>query len=308
MKEQVLYHCAADLKSVLKKWQTYLQTEKAYSPHTLRAYDADLSCFIQFMAGYKEETLSLSHMAGFNIRDFRAFLSHRAMKESSATSRARTLSCIKSFYRWLDRQGILHNPVIQTVTAPKTPKKIPRALHEKQALRITKKQEGESWIETRNRALFTLLYGCGLRIDEALSLNINAFPDDNFLRVKGKGGKERQVPILDIIKEALKDYRDACPFPEDPTRALFLGTRGKRLNQGVAQKAMRNLRRELGLPETATPHALRHSFASHLLQNGANLREIQEMLGHASLSTTQRYTDYDTKHLLEIYKKSHPRA
>lgn len=156
--------------------------------------------------------------------------------------------------------------------------------------------------------MFTLLYGCGLRVDEALSLNINAFPDDNFLRVKGKGGKERQVPILDIIKEALQDYRKACPFPEEPSRALFLGIRGKRLNQGVAQKAMRDLRREFGMPETATPHALRHSFASHLLQNGANLREIQEMLGHASLSTTQRYTDYDTKHLLEIYKKSHPRA
>lgn len=144
MKEQVLYHCAADLTSVLKKWQTYLQTEKAYSAHTLRAYDSDLSCFIQFMAGYKEETLSLSHMAGFNIRDFRAYLSHRAMKEASATSRARGLSCLKSFYRWMDRQGILHNPVIQTVTAPKTPKKSPELCMKNRHLKSQKSEKAKA--------------------------------------------------------------------------------------------------------------------------------------------------------------------
>lgn len=308
MKEQTLYHCAPDLIPVLERWRRYLETEKAYSAHTLRAYDNDLSHFIGFITRHKEIALSLSELAALDIRDFRAWMSCRAIENCSATTRARGLSCIKSFYHWLDRQGILHNPVVKTVTAPKIPKKLPRPLHQKQALEITKKRTDESWADARDRALFTLLYGCGLRIDEALSLNISAMPGDNFLRVKGKGNKERQVPILDVVKKAIEDYRYACPFSETPDRALFLGVRGKRLNQGVAQKAMRDLRREMMLPETATPHALRHSFASHLLQNGANLREIQEMLGHTSLSTTQRYMDFDMRQLLEIYKSAHPRA
>ncbi|MCB9990907.1 MAG: tyrosine-type recombinase/integrase [Rhodospirillales bacterium] len=165
----------------------------------------------------------------------------------------------------------------------------------------------QTWIDKRNRALFTMLYGCGLRIEEALSLTLKDLPRDGFLRVMGKGRKERQVPVLSIVENMLEQYRNACPYPEAPERAIFLGSRGKKLNQGVAQKAMRDLRRELGLPETATPHALRHSFATHLLQNGANLREIQELLGHASLSTTQRYTEVDAAELMRVYQNAHPR-
>jgi integrase/recombinase XerC len=168
-------------------------------------------------------------------------------------------------------------------------------------------KEGGDWITARNGALFTLLYGAGLRIDEALSLNIADMPQEGFLRVMGKGRRERQVPVLEVVVDILDVYRKACPYPEERERPLFLGQRGKRLHQGVAQKAMRDVRQALGLPETATPHALRHSFATHLLQNGANLREIQEMLGHSSLSTTQRYADMDMSSIMDTYKKAFPR-
>ena len=192
----------------------------------------------------------------------------------------------------------------------------------------------EDWIGQRDRALFTLLYGCGLRIDEALSLNMIDLPHDGFIRVRGKGNKERQVPVITVVEAALEAYLEQSPFHtslrdaqaakqsitenglprdlsvarNDGSQPLFVGTRGGRLNQGVAQKAMRDLRATLGLPETATPHALRHSFATHLLQNGANLREIQELLGHSSLSTTQRYTEINAAELMRIYKSAHPRA
>lgn len=208
----------------------------------------------------------------------------------------------------MDNQGIAHNAAISTVQAPKLPRKLPRPMEETQAFRLLDDMILDNWVAIRDRALFTLLYGCGLRINEALSLNIENLPRDGFLRVIGKGNKERQVPILLQIEKRLAEYRAACPYAETPTRALFLGAKGGRLNQGVIQKAMRDLRKQLSLPETATPHALRHSFATHLLQNGANLREIQELLGHASLSTTQRYTDVNFEDLRAVYAKAHPRS
>jgi len=205
----------------------------------------------------------------------------------------------------------MHNAAISTVRSPKLPHKLPRPLEEKQALRVLENADllvKEDWVGQRDRALFTLLYGCGLRIDEALSLNVGNLPKDGFLRVVGKGQKERQVPVIDIVQQTLDAYMEQCPFLAESERPLFIGTRGGRLNQGVAQKSMRDIRVVLGLPETATPHALRHSFATHLLQNGANLREIQELLGHASLSTTQRYTEVNAEELMRIYKSAHPRA
>jgi integrase/recombinase XerC len=168
--------------------------------------------------------------------------------------------------------------------------------------------QDEDWTTARDRALFTLLYGCGLRIQEALGLDINDLPRDGFLRVMGKGRKERQVPVLPVVEKSLSMYRATCPFAETRDRPLFVGEKGNRLHQGVAQKSMRDMRRAFNLPETATPHALRHSFATHLLQNGANLREIQELLGHASLSTTQRYTDVNAAELIKIYNSAHPHA
>ncbi len=311
IKQHILSSCAPDLQSILHKWQDYLQHEKQVSPHTLRAYCADLSNFIEFLQHHFAKEICLDDLSEVKITDFRSWMSKQAIKGTSNASRARSLSGVKNFTTWLDKNGILHNPAINALYSPKLPHKIPRALQEQQAKRILKNTDlttKEDWISQRDRALFTLLYGCGLRIDEALSLNIENLPRDGFLRVHGKGNKERQIPVLSIVQRTIDAYREQCPFPESPTRPIFMGKRGKRLSQGIAQKALRTLRKSLKLPETTTPHALRHSFATHLLQEGANLREIQELLGHASLSSTQRYTEIDSRKLMEVYKNAHPRA
>ena len=309
IKPEMLDLCAPDLAEKLLAWYKYLAYEKHSSRHTLRAYTHDVTNFLTFLARHKGEVCSLNSLTDAALSDFRAWISKRAVEGLAASSRARSLSGVKSFLSWLDKQGVMHNPAICNVRTPKLPHKLPRPLQEKQALSVADYAgEGGDWVDLRNRALFTLLYGCGLRIDEALSLDVGGLPRDGFLRVMGKGQKERQVPVLAVVETVLTQYRAACPFTEISGRPLFVGERGKRLHQGVAQKAMRDTRRALGLPENATPHALRHSFATHLLQNGANLREIQEMLGHVSLSTTQRYTEVDMKQLMEVYKKAHPRA
>lgn len=304
---EALASCAPDLADTIEKWIDWLRLEKNMSRHTVRAYIHDVSQFIAFMREYHEETVNLDALSGFDIRDFRAWMSRRAMEGAGNATRARGLSGVKNFLTWLDRQGILHNAHIRTVRSPKLPHKLPRPLYEKQALSLVEAAPDENWIEKRNKALFTLLYGCGLRIDEALQLDIRDLPRDGFLRVMGKGRKERQVPVLAVVEQVLTEYRAAAPFAEEADRPLFLGEKGKRLHQGVAQKEMRDIRRAMSLPENATPHALRHSFATHLLQNGANLREIQELLGHASLRTTQRYTEVDGKELLKVYNAAHPR-
>ncbi len=311
LKNETLAICAPDLAKHLNDWQDYLRHEKQVSKHTLRAYSGDLSHFIKFLFDHLGKEPGLNDLSDVGIRDFRAWMSKKAMDGTGNASRARSLSGIKSLLSWLDRQGIMHNAAISTVRSPKLPHKIPRPLHQKQAVNVLESADlltKEDWIGQRDRALFTLLYGCGLRIDEALSLNIADLPRDGFLRVVGKGNKERQVPVIDIVTQALDAYLEQCIFPTLPQRPLFIGARGKRLNQGVAQKAMRDLRVTLGLPENVTPHALRHSFATHLLQNGANLREIQELLGHASLSTTQRYTEVNAEELMRVYKAAHPRS
>lgn len=300
--------CAADLAKAISDWEDWLRYEKNLSKHTLRAYTHDLEHFINFMCSYHGAAPSIKDISDAKIHEFRAWMSRKTMEGAAAASRARSLSGIKSFLRWGDKQGHFHNAAISTLSTPKLPRKLPRPLHEKQAFRLLSSfDDKEDWVTARNKALFTLLYGAGLRINEALSLNIIDIPTDGFLRVMGKGSKERMVPVLNIVIQRLEYYLKACPFAQTPERAIFLGAQGKRLNQGVAQKALRDLRGILGLPETATPHALRHSFATHLLENGANLREIQDLLGHASLSTTQRYTDIDSKKLMEVYKKAHPR-
>ena len=309
IKTETLECCASDLAKALGEWQQWLKVEKNVSKHTLRAYTGDLSQFVQFLANHKARAISVADVADANLSEFRSWMSRQTMNGRANASRARTLSGLKNFLSWMDKQGLAHNAAIKTVRTPKLPRKLPRPLHENQAFRVLEENGEGDWVSLRDRALFTLLYGCGLRIDEALSLNIADLPREGFLRVMGKGRKERQVPVLPMVTDALQRYLGACPYGEDGSRPVFIGEKnGKRLNQGVAQKAMRDLRRLLGLPETATPHALRHSFATHLLQNGANLREIQELLGHASLSTTQRYTDINAEEMLAVYRKAHPRA
>lgn len=302
--------CAADLAKALADWRDWLAHEKRVSRHTLRAYIGDIGHFLEFLTGHLGKQPGLNDLSEVGIRDFRAWMSRKAMDGASNASRARSLSGVKNLLGWLDRQGVMRNASVSIVRTPKLPHKLPRPLFEGQAMQVLENAGllAKDWQGQRDCALFTLLYGCGLRIDEALSLNVKDWDESDFLRVVGKGRKERQVPVLPIVHATMNAYRAACPFAEAPKRALFLGARGKRLNQGVAQRAMREIRKTIGLPETATPHALRHSFATHLLQNGANLREIQELLGHASLSTTTRYTEINATELIKIHKSAHPRA
>ncbi len=311
LKDELLALCAPDLEVRLREWQDFLRHEKQVSKHTLRAYSSDVTHFITFLNNHLGASPGLDALGDVGLRDFRAWLSRKSMDGAGNASRARSLSGVKSLLSWLDKKGIMHNPAINIVRTPKLPHKLPRPLAEGQAMKVLENAgllAKEDWIEARDKALFTLLYGCGLRIDEALQLNIGDMPRDGFLRVMGKGSKERQVPVMDIVEKALLNYVAMIPFSAEGHEPIFRGVRGGRLNQGVAQKAMRELRVSIGLPETATPHALRHSFATHLLQNGANLREIQELLGHASLSTTQRYTEINAEELMRVYKNAHPRA
>lgn len=298
---------APDLEQRLSQWHDFLRYEKALSRHTLRAYQSDVGHFLNFLMGHLGRPPSLDDLSAASIRDFRSWLSRKAMDGAGNASRARSLSGVKNFLSWLDKQGILHNAAISVLRTPKQAHKIPRPLLEKQAFDLLEETGADGgWMALRDKALFTLLYGAGLRIDEALQLNAGDFMRNaDFLIVTGKGRKQRQIPVLAIVRRAIDDYLKARPFDAE---ALFIGARGSRLNQGVAQRSMRQIRVNLGLPATATPHALRHSFATHLLENGANLREIQELLGHASLSTTQRYTEINAKELIAIYKKAHPRA
>ncbi|MFN3828060.1 MAG: tyrosine recombinase XerC [Micavibrio sp.] len=304
--DQALQGCAADLAEAIIKWRRWLMSEKNMSRHTVRAYSTDVGQFIKFLTSHNGHAPCLNDIGETDIRDFRAWLSRRTIEGAQASSRARNLSGIKNLLHWLDKQGIVHNAALGNVRSPKKPHKLPRPLYEKQALELVNIVT-EDWVGMRDRALFTLLYGCGLRIDEALSLDIADLPRNGYLRVVGKGNKERMVPVLDIVVNTLDAYRKECPFAETPERPLFMGEKGKRLRQQIAQKSLRQIRIDMGLPETATPHALRHSFATHLLQNGANLREIQELLGHASLSTTQRYTDINAEELMKVYRSAHPR-
>jgi integrase/recombinase XerC len=303
---------AADLADRYHAWVAYLQNEKHFSRHTLRAYTKDILYFLDFLTQHLSKPPALNDLGDTSLRDFRSWLAKRAAEGVSNATRARQLSSIRSFLKWLDKNGHLHNAAIGAVRTPKLPKRLPRALPADQAKTLTENLEGighqEGWIAYRDRALFTLLYGCGLRIDEALQLNYGNRPQHNEVRVIGKGSKERLVPVLDIVQKMIEDYISHCPVSFDKDTPLFLGSRGDRLNQGVAQRQLRHLRTKLGLPESLTPHALRHSFATHILGNGGNLRIIQELLGHASVSTTQRYTDFDNKQLLEIYDRAHPRA
>lgn len=290
---------------------SYLSAERRYSPKTMEAYGRDLEAFLVFMSGHLGGPLSISDLTGLRALDFRSWLAHRARQDYARTSTARALSTIRSFFRWMERNGRGANHAVATVATPRVPKSVPKPVSvndAKEAIALADAMAGEEWIGKRDVALLTLLYGCGLRIAEALSLDLSDMPEGDSLTVTGKGNKQRMVPVLPVVRKALKAYVAACPFEDDPDRPLFVGLRGKRMNDRTAREVMIRIRRALGLPETASPHALRHSFATHLLAEGGDLRSIQELLGHASLSTTQRYTDVDTARLMAAYRAAHPRA
>lgn len=302
---------AADMLDAVDTWRRWLTTEKQASEHTIRAYMTDVARLVEFLSNHLGRAPGLNDLGDLSLTDFRAYLARRASGGAGAASRARGLSGIRNFFRHLDRRGVLHNPALAGLSSPKLPRTVPKPLAVADAaavLETAAEMSDSDWIGKRDKALFTLLYGCGLRIAEALSLNADDLPTGDTMMVTGKGNKQRLVPVLPAVVEALRDYVAACPYPMGPVAPLFVGARGGRLNPGVADRQMRQLRHLLGLPDTATPHALRHSFATHLLAGGADLRAIQELLGHSSLSTTQRYTDVDMEQLLAVHRDTHPRA
>ncbi|MBI1206950.1 MAG: tyrosine-type recombinase/integrase [Azospirillum sp.] len=305
------FSAAPDVCAALVAWRRWLESERQASRHTVSAYMHDVAGFLDFLTEHQGRPPALTDLGDADLSDFRAWLSRRAAAGAIAASRARSLAGLRNLFRWLDRSGRLHNPAVGLLSSPKSRKPVPRPLTEVDAESVLD-EAGETpdapWIGRRDRALFTLLYGCGLRIDEALRLNRGEAAEGDTLVVTGKGRKQRMVPVLPAVRQAIRHYLDACPYVLEAAAPLFVGVRGKRLNAGVAQRQLRQLRQLLGLPETATPHALRHSFATHLLADGADLRAIQELLGHASLSTTQRYTEVDAEQLMAVYATAHPRA
>lgn len=281
------------------------------SAHTVVAYQIDLGDFFGFLQGHLGGEVTLEGLKGLAQRDMRSWLAYRVGKGMAATSNARALSSVKSLFRYLQRQGMVENPAVFAVRSPKRGKPIPKALSGEQAdaaVESIADLQQEDWVGKRDLAILLLLYGCGLRIGEALSLTRGDVPKGDVLTVVGKGNKQRMVPVLPVVRRAIAEYLKACPFGSEKEDALFVGVRGKALAPAVFQRQMQVLRRSIGLEETATPHAMRHSFATHLLAAGGDLRAIQELLGHASLSTTQRYTKVDTARLAEAYAGAHPRA
>jgi integrase/recombinase XerC len=296
-----------DALALTKAWFDQLALQRRLSPRTSTIYEAALTEFVSFFAEQQKKLLAIEDFASLDITDLRAWMVGMTNRDLANTTRALHLAAIRTFFTYADRQGYFHNPYAKLLSTPKRPHKIPRPLGEMQAATLIDRG-AETWEQARDQAIFTLLYGCGLRIAEALRLTVNDWPaNGEALKVLGKGNKERLVPVLPVVQAAVRAYRDATPFVETRDRALFLTTKGQPVYQQMVQAQMRALRRAMGLPETATPHALRHSFATHLLQNGANIREIQELLGHVSLSTTQRYTEVDAKKMMEVHRAAHPR-
>ena len=305
-----------EISDLTRQFLRYLNAERGLASKTLEAYERDMRQFLLFLSSYHGESVTLAMLAQMDVRGFRSFLAKRRENGASSRSLARQLSALRSFYRFLNQRKILENQAVLAVQMPKIPHSVPKPLSETKANNVmsgadlVQRDGADPWVLARDSAVLLLLYGSGLRISEALNLNRADAPTraKDVLRIKGKGGKERVVPVLPVAIDAISHYLDQCPHGIEPKDPLFYGERGKRLNARNIQLVMQRLRGALGLADTATPHALRHSFATHLLGNGGDLREIQELLGHASLSTTQIYTQVDKKHLLKTYKGAHPRA
>lgn len=311
MAAQPAAHLNTDLGQALLQWQRWLEGERAVSPHTFRAYVGDVERFLDFLSGHLGRAPTINLLSSVSASDMRSYLASRTSDGAGQATRARGLSGLRSFFGFLDRRGIAHCPAIDMIKGPRLAKRLPRPLETPQSeslLEHASAAKNENWVGLRDKALFMVLYGMGLRLGEALALTGDTLTDTRPMTITGKGGKQRLVPVLPVVVEAVDNYRKACPFPLGAETTLFRGARGGPLNPGVAQSTMRDLRRGLGLPDSATPHALRHSFASDLLADGADLRVIQELLGHASLGTTQVYTNVTDARLSAVHRATHPRA
>jgi integrase/recombinase XerC len=307
------FSAARDAADAISAWLRHLETERRASPKTIEAYRRDLGQFTRFLTEHLGALPTLACLSTLAASDFRAFLARRRRDGADSRTLARQLSAIRSLFRHCERDGILKNSAIGAMKGPKIPHSVPRPLTVASADRLCSDDiagtETPQWVLARDLAVMTLLYACGLRISEALGLTRAEAPlATDTLVITGKGNKTRLVPVLPAARQAIKTYLDLCPYPLAPADPLFRGEKAKRLNARNIQLLMARMRGALGLPDTATPHALRHSFATHLLGAGVDLRSIQELMGHASLSTTQVYTEVDRRHLIEQYRKAHPRA
>lgn len=300
------------LREIVQAWLCELQAERDVSNHTLDAYSRDLTQFGDFLSRRLGRAVLLGDLYDLDARVFRSFMASRRSAGAVSRSLRRTMSALRSFFRWLEAREILKNRAVLNVAMPKLPHSVPKPLSVDKARGVvaTGMDVDVDWVAARDAAVLLLLYGCGLRISEALSIRVAQAPvgPRETLRVTGKGRKERIVPVLPLVREAVGRYLELCPYPLEGDGFLFLGVKGGPLSPRIIQLRMKDLRETMGLPDTATPHALRHSFATHLLSAGADLRQIQELLGHASLSTTQIYTEVDRDRLIEVYDQAHPRA
>ena len=285
-------------------WLAWLESERRYGANTLAAYESDLDDYLGYAGGD-------AGSAPPDRRRFRGWLADMAGRGLARTTVARRVSALRSFYRFCGRTGRIDINDLSWLRAPRPPKSVPKPVSEEDAralLAAIFRRRGDDWAKQRDFALLMMLYGSGLRISEALDLTRRDVPLGDWLRITGKGGKIREVPVLPAIAEAVAAYVGACPFDGGPDAPLFVSARGNAFGARAAQRLVESLRLELSLPAHVTPHALRHAFATHLLGNGADLRAIQELLGHASLSTTQRYTNVDKAHLLRLHRETHPRS
>ena len=300
-------------RQALAQWLEHLAKERRASPRTVEAYAFAGGRYISFLERHRGEALSLADMGTLAPSEIRAWLANLRQGDQplSPRSLSQALSAIRTFHKFLDRRLDTPNAAIALVRGPRVVPSAPRPVSEDQAAGLLAEPafdpDRDDWEVSRDQAVLTLLYGCGLRISEALGLTPRQ-AEDPVLSITGKGNKTRLVPLLPVAKAAMAQYRELCPFALSPSEPMFRGVKGGPLNARNIQLLIARLRGALGLPETATPHALRHSFATHLLANGADLRVIQELLGHASLSTTQVYTEVNRAHLLAQYRKAHPRA
>lgn len=297
--------------ALLAEWLDVKKSVQGLSENSATAYQTDVLSFFAFMTQHLGTPLGIATLKTITIQDMRGWLAHERGRGIATRSLARELSAVKSFYHWLAEREKFDATAVLATRSPKFQKKLPRPVEPKAARAIIENIEihsTEPWVALRDVAVITLLYGCGLRISEALSLTGKDFPLCSSLRIVGKGGKERVVPVLAVAQSAVQSYVDSCPYEVLPRSPLFFAIRGGALAPRAIQKTMASVRMQLGLPASATPHALRHSFATHLLSAGGDLRSIQELLGHASLSTTQTYTAVDTARLMEVYEQSHPRT
>lgn len=298
------------VRAQLAAWQRELGSVRRLAANTLEAYARDVDQFLTFLAGHSGRSVTLATLKDLRGADIRAFMAQRRNDSLGSRSLARVLSALKSLFRYLEREGVVTSEALNVIRTPKLPKSLPKALtviEARQTIATTGDMEERPWVAARDMAVLTLCYGAGLRIAEALALTRGDL-EAQTLRVTGKGGKIRLVPLIDAVRRSIALYLELCPYKPWPEEPLFRGVRGGVLSPRLIQLRVVQLRSALGLPPSATPHALRHSFATHLLGRGGDLRAIQELLGHASLSTTQIYTAVDTDRLLESYRKAHPRG